>query len=215
MSPTQLKRLWAVIGTILVFYSLNAWLVSQGVNSIFKVTLLDSRPRFESLFAIPVCSVLLILLCHIGLVHARVGRAKVWHARLPVVGLDDLDTGTLTGKLYQAFFAVVFLLVPVAGLIHFLQKVASINLVRDGQILSAHFFDRVPWNELYAHSYALANGVETGTPPKVSIVAFWPDGEPILFLGLVVLAIAHVAWLGMVLFRGGRARISIRPNRSA
>jgi hypothetical protein len=202
MSPAQLRKLWTVVGTILVFYSLNAWLVSQGVNSIFKVALVDSRPRFESLFAIPACSVLLILLCHIGLAYARAVSADFWHARMPVVWLDDLDTGTLNGKLYQGFFAVVFLLVPGAALIHFLQKVASTNLVRDGQTLNAHFFDWVPLKELYAHSYALGNGVETGTPPKVSTVAFWPDGEPILFLMLVILAIAHVAWLGLVLFRG-------------
>ena len=186
------------------------------MHSVFEVALLDSRRRFESLFAIPVCGVLLILVCHIGLAHARAVSAGSWHARIPVVWLDDLDMGTLNGKLYQAFFAVVFLLVPGAALIHFLQKIASINLVRDGQILNAHFFDWVPLNELYGHTCALANGVETGNPPKVSIVAFWPDGEPILFLVLVILAIAHVvsgsAWSSSEV---RRARMSIRLKRAA
>ena len=144
MSPAHLKKLWTVVGTILVFYSVNAWLVSQGVHSVFEVALLDSRRRFESLFAIPVCGVLLILVCHIGLAHARAVSAGSWHARIPVVWLDDLDMGTLNGKLYQAFFAVVFLLVPGAALIHFLVASQAMALVFYflPTLYSAYYFGR-------------------------------------------------------------------------
>lgn len=199
MSAVQLKKLWTLIGAVLVFYSLNAWLVGQGVNSVFNATLLDARPRFVSLFAIPICSVLLVLLCHIGIAYARATPTGSWHARIPVVWLDAVDTKTRAGMIYQGFFVVMFLLVPCAALIHFLQKVASVNLVKDGEILpETRFFDWVPWREVSTHAYELANGI--GTPPAK--VAFWPDGEPILFVGLAILAIAHVAWLGIALLKG-------------
>jgi len=116
--------------------------------------------------------------------YVRAVSKRNWHQRIPVVWLENLDTATLSGKLYQAFFIFAFLLIPTAGLIHFLDKVSSINVLRDGQpFQQTHFFDWVPADALAGHKFSLGNGI--GNPPAE--VAFWPNGQPIIFALLVAL----------------------------
>ncbi len=194
MSKTHLRQLWTAIGAILTFYSMNAWLVSQGGNAIFDVKLLDNRPRVESLFAVPICSIALFALCQIGVAYAKKSGGGEWHSRLPVVWLESLETSSVGGRRYQAFFLAIFIFVPAVALIHFLRKVFEATVLRDGnQVEALSPLDAVPPSQIFSETYWIGDGLYSGMAPIVGAVAWIPVIEPVL---LVLLVLA--AWMAVV-----------------
>lgn len=172
--------------------------MSQGVQSIFKMATVESRPRFVDLFAIPICGFLLILLCQIGFAYKSTVSGRHWHERLPIVWLEGLQTGSRSGKIYQAFFILLFLVIPAAALIHFMDKVRSLDVFKDDELLSQiHFFDWISPATIDGHQFALGNGIGAD-PAKVTFI---PNVEPIFFSVLVIVALAHVVWLLISIFR--------------
>ena len=157
--------------------------MSQGANPILDVELLDDRPRLEALFAILVTAPLLILLTIVGIAHARAVDRQGWHARLPVVWLDGVDTRTAGGRAYQAVFLVLFVLLPALALLHFANKVAGATVVRrsDGATLGP--FDLVPAYNPFDDPYRIGD-----TPDASEGVSWYPVIEPILLAILVLSA---------------------------
>jgi len=132
VTAVQLQRLWTVIGVVLVYWTINSWIVSQGGQEVFGVKLVSSKPVPAALIAIPVCSMLLILTSVIGCAYARRFGLGIWTTRIPVVGIDALRPRSTEAYLYQGFMLTLFSLVPVAGLVHFWDKVRTAKIVTTG-----------------------------------------------------------------------------------
>lgn len=199
MTEAHLARLWIVVGLFLVFYSLNTWIVSQGGKALFGVELLDDQPVTSALVAIPICAVLLVLQCRIGMAYAdRSGMRRQWHARTPVVGLDGLKTGSREGKLYQAFFLILFVIVPVAALGYFVDQVLG-GTVYDRVAKTEHSpLAAVDWATIASASY-WDDRFRLGEGPDKAVTWF-PVVEPVLLGLLLLLAAAHVVLLAVRLF---------------
>lgn len=159
MTRVHLTRLWLAVGLVLLFYAVNSWVAGQGGKPILNMDLIDDRPVTSALIAIFVCTVLLTLLCWIGIAFARkLPQAGAWHRRMPVIGLEELDTSSPEGKAYQAFFLIVLIGVPVAALIYF-----------TAQVMGAHVFDR---DDIAAPAMAPLDPVSLGT---ILSGGYWHD----------------------------------------
>lgn len=99
MSYKQLGKIWTVVGLLLLFYSLNAWLVSQGGQEVFGTKLIASGRVLAAVIAIPICSTMLIVTSLAGRLYAM-RHGNVWHQRVPIFGFDTITTGSREGKIY-------------------------------------------------------------------------------------------------------------------
>jgi len=132
MKASQLQRLWTVVGSILVYWTINSWIVSQGGQEVFGIKLVSPHPVPAALIAIPVCSSLLILTSLIGCVYARRFGEGTWTTRIPIVWINALRSTSIEAQLYQGFMLIAFSFVPVAGLVHFWDKVLGAKIVTTG-----------------------------------------------------------------------------------
>lgn len=119
MTQAHLNRLWTTLALAAFVYILGSVIVIQGGVDILGAKLLvtaekDGKPVI-GYFAAIVGGVLLSLALAIAILHAR-RHGQFWHDRLPVVGLDGLETSSREGKVYQAFFLVVLVLLPLCGI---------------------------------------------------------------------------------------------------
>lgn len=131
MTLTQLSKLWTVVGLASLLYALNSWVSTQGGAEIFDAKLLTSGRVPIALTAIPICSVLLALAAAIGTVYAQRASGS-WHARIPIVGFETLDTGSAEGRWYQAATLVGLTLLPLAALVHFWLVAGGAQVVTTG-----------------------------------------------------------------------------------
>jgi hypothetical protein len=74
MTPPQISKIWTATGLALLYYAINSWLVSQGGSEIFGLKLVVASKVPAAVLAIPVCSVLLLVVSLVGLRHATLGR---------------------------------------------------------------------------------------------------------------------------------------------
>ena len=128
MDKKALGKLWTIVGSITAYYVLAAWIHSQGGGVLFRASFVDSREVPNAYFSIIIGGTLVALLCLIGGRYALLRRAEGAGgglARLPVSVVDEVDTRRWDGWSYQAFFLVVFVLIPLAGNIHFWDKMLS------------------------------------------------------------------------------------------
>ncbi|WP_195820667.1 hypothetical protein [Roseobacter sp. MH60115] len=194
MTQQHLQKLWTLFGTILVFYSVNTWLSSQGANAILNVKILDERPVIGALIAIPICSVLLFILARVGLQFAKGSHSRKWQNRMPLVWLEGLDTDSKAGKSYQAFFLLIFILIPIVSLMHFLRKVMSadvVNLADRSTVVSA--WHMVDWELLmfgpyWNDAYRIGETITPNTASLENTVTWFPMIQPIILVALVVVS---------------------------
>lgn len=133
MSFEQLSKLWTTLGLTGLFFTLNSWLATQGGAAIFGTKLLTSGRVPIALAAVPICSVLLSLTAVIGTIYAR--RIKgAWHARIPIVGFEKIDTASSEGRCYQASMICGVIIIPFFVLFHFLLIIADARVVTTGAI---------------------------------------------------------------------------------
>jgi hypothetical protein len=92
--------------------------VTQGGNEIFGSKLIVSTRVPAAMMGIPICSVLLLLCSLIGIDYAR-KNGPAWPDRIPLVGFEQINTGSREGKLYQGIMLAALSLLPVVSLIHF------------------------------------------------------------------------------------------------
>ena len=214
MNTDHLRQLWGAIGTLLVFYAMNAWIVSQGGNAIFDVDLIEDGPRVGALVAIPICSVLLIGVSRIGSAHARHRCADEWHSRLPVVWLEGLDTSTSGGRWYQRFFLTIFVIIPSFSLVHFVGKVLDAP-VRHSAAIEDPFspLDFLPIDEIFSKTYWIGGSVaEDGK--LHGAVSWYPVIEPIVLFVLVLAAWVSVAAFFRDLFSAPRESSRRQENKN-
>ncbi|GHG25280.1 hypothetical protein [Paracoccus aerius] len=200
MTAAHYSRLWLAVGLVLVFYSLNSWIAGQGGKPIFNIELVDDRPVASALIALPICTLLLTLLCRIGVCFAKASpRARSWHERMPLVGLDGVRTGSPEGRLYQGFFLLIFVGLPSAALVYFADRVRKAKVFDTlNGCDDMTPFDAVPLSMILSRPYwddrfRLGRSLEDA-------VTWFPILEPIVLAILVALALVNVVRLLYVLF---------------
>jgi hypothetical protein len=119
MTKAHLTRLWATLSLAAFAYIVGSVIVIQGGVDIFGAKLFvaaekDGKPAI-GYFAAIVGGVLLSAALAIAILHAR-RHGTAWHERLPVIGLEGLDTASREGKLYQSFFLIVLVIIPLYGI---------------------------------------------------------------------------------------------------
>jgi hypothetical protein len=118
MTSQQISKVWTVLSLALLYYALNTYLVTQGGTPIFGATLIVSNRIPAAMMGIPICSVLLLLCSLIGMDYARKSRSN-WADRIPLVGFEQIDTGSREAKFYQGAILMLLSVLPVIALIHF------------------------------------------------------------------------------------------------
>ncbi len=197
MSVKHLRQLWTVLGAVLAFYTLNAWIVSQGGQAIFDVDLIEDRPRVGALVAIPICSALLFTLCRIGTKHAQHIRIQKWHVRLPVVWLENLDTSSPEGRWYQRFFLLVYVIIPAAALAHFVGKVIDAPVRRNDALdMNLSPLEIIPVGEILTKTYWIG-GFLNDKRELEGAVSWYPVIEPAIlavFVGAAWISVGLLFW---------------------
>jgi hypothetical protein len=107
---------------------MNSWLVSQGGSEVFGLKLVVASKVPAAVVAIPVCSVLLLIVSLVGLRYARL-TGIAWHAKIPVVGFETLDTNSKDGRVYQAAMLFLLCILPCAALVHFWDVMLGAKIV--------------------------------------------------------------------------------------
>lgn len=204
MTQQHLVRLWQVVGLVCTLYALNAWLVGQGASAVFDLVLIEKRKVGAQLVALVVVALLLMLTAQIGIIHARRSHHIAWHARQPLVWLEGLDTGSVEGRCYQAFWLVLLVLIPLAALVYFTHVVldGEVAHVRQSSVEIIGPLDRVDasafWRSLSgSHEFRLGDGpvgAERG-------VTWFPMIQPALLATLLLGALAQSLRLFRALFR--------------
>ncbi|ELR67962.1 hypothetical protein C942_00270 [Photobacterium marinum] len=160
MNMSQLNKLWSLIGTATLFYAVNAYSVSQGVNPISKAVLLDDRPIPGSYLAIFIISVMMLILTAIGRVYARNYSMDNWASSIPIFGFERLDYRSKLARRYQGAFLFFFIIFPLFSIIHFNNKVIQHGDIADEskQIVSRHdVFYNPGWDIVFSSSNFFSN----------------------------------------------------------
>jgi len=195
MSTEHLCKLWGVLGALLAFYASNAWIISQGGNPIFDVDLIEDGPGVGSLVAIPICGVLTIVVSRIGTTYARQRGTEAWHAKLPVVWLEGLDTSTQGGRWYQCFFLTAFVIMPSLSLAHFGRKVLDAPVWLGSETdRSVSTLEIVPFSDIFSKSHRIGGFVDESGKIQ-GAVSWYPVVEP-----LVLAALVFAAWISVLVF---------------
>jgi hypothetical protein len=189
MSQATLSRVWSVAALALVYFSLNAWSLTQQ----WQLTLPGDpfregkfTPHGVTLVAIPLAGSLLALTALLVRFYARRTQATGWAARFPRFGDLAIDVLKPEGRLFQGASLCVLLLLPAAAQIHFILKfLAGAAFHGDVAFTSgiAHLSHYVPLREAFS-------GVYTYDRLREVAPSFAPFWEPWLF----VLFEAAVVW---------------------
>jgi hypothetical protein len=94
---------------------------------------LQQRELIRTAFApamngILLCSFLLLLLSIVGIIYAR-RKGTMWHERMPIVGFESINTGSLEGKLYQFAALFGFSMIPALGLVKYWSTLSLARVV--------------------------------------------------------------------------------------
>jgi hypothetical protein len=197
MSPAHLSRLWLITGTVTLYFAVNSWLVTQGAAPILDINLLVERPVPAAVIGLPIVAVLLGLQCALGLRYVEVAPGAHWAARLPVVGLTDLDTRSREGRIYQGAFLLGFILIPTASLVHFWRKIAAAKVIGAKQDMLFAPLDIGALAEVHAcracdAPYRIATHATEAAAMREAGVEWYPVAEPVVFACLSLLAFVQV-----------------------
>lgn len=200
MDQPHYTKLWSAIGLALSFYALNAWIASQGGKPfIAGGLLLEDRPVLTAIVAIPICAALPALTAELGIRHARGTRDQPWHARLPVVWLTGLKTGSCEGMLYQVFFLLLFIVMPVAALVHFVDKSFQAEVLHRATGARGSWWHPPAGDGFWGVWNAFA--IEREGAVEADMITWWPVWELVVFAALLAAAVWRVGILLAVVFR--------------
>lgn len=207
MDQPHYTKLWSAIGLALSFYALNAWIASQGSKPfIAGGLLLEERPVLTAIVAIPICAALLALTAEVGFRHALGAKGQPWHARLPVVWLTGMRTGSREGRLYQTFFFLLFIVMPTVALGHFVNKSFQ------AEVLHRATGVRGPWWHPPAGDgfWGIWNAFAIGRQGAVEadMITWWPVWEPVIFAVLLAVAAWRMTALVVAVLRPPHAVVT-------
>lgn len=212
MTQKHLNLLWATVGPVLLYWSLNTWIVMQDGLPVLDVGLLRDDRVGAHVVALDVCPVLLLLTASIALAHALASHSPRISARLPVVGFDDLDHAKTSARLYQGFFVLAFLVLPTAALVHFawqLHDLAVVPMDKAGQppvgyAVREAFLCTLPWENCDLPGDTFRIGLRA--PPaeiaaKGAGVTWYPFGTLAWFALVSATAMVQMARLARAVLR--------------
>jgi hypothetical protein len=193
LNQAQLSKLWLVAGAILLYYTLDAWIIAQGGQALFGVTPIVTGKAPIAVTAIPICSVLLTLLSMIGWLYAKRTPGS-WHSRIPIAWFDNIDTGSVEGRIYQLTMVFLFTVIPWIALAYFWWVLTGATIIlKDGREVGMW-----SWPPGIDDPARVCTSLDRQLPqPCQSNATFIPLLEPALLL--ILTAMASVA-MAMFLF---------------
>lgn len=210
MNAESLTKLWSAIGASLLYLTLNAWSASQKFPvKLPGLTFEELDPYNAVLPGIFLGAPLLLLLLLVQQAYQRRVREESWVTRMPVafgLSIDNPKDGI--ARIYQAIILVLFVAVPVAGQVHFVDKLfrgqalerTSGDPVAQGITHLTNFF---PPSVLWTSDYVFADAGKGMT--------FFPFWEP----WLVILLEGSTLVAAVLSVRGLLAGAGHRPSKKA
>jgi hypothetical protein len=200
VSQTTLSRVWSVSALALVYFSLNAWSLSQQWQlSLPGDPFREGKftPHGVTLVAIPLAGALLILTAFLARLFAKRTKTGGWANRLPRFSNLAIDVSTTEGKCFQAASLCVFVLLPTAAQIHFMLKFLAGTAYRaDVKLWSGieHLRHYVPLHEALSGAYTYDRLGELAP----TFAPFW---EPWLLVLLEAAVFSAVSLCLLALFK--------------
>jgi hypothetical protein len=201
MTQVQIGKVWLVVGAILLYYAINSWIVAQGGNEVFGAKLVVSNKVPAAMLAIPICSVLLILVSLIGRLFASRG-SSLWHERIPIVGFEAIETGSQEGKIYQGAIIVIFSLIPAAALIYFWRSfLGATVMLNDKSKATINVWDWSPTLKTLDDPARICTDFNKDLPdPCVGSGTVLPGLEPMVFAILTLVSLVALAMYWRAVF---------------
>lgn len=190
MSESALRQIWGALCLVLLYYSVNSWLVTIGAKPILDVNMLHEDRSAAALLGIVVCAPLLCLASWVGRTYAIRHGGKTWPERIPVAWPKGVDRASRDGRTYQGIVLATVVGVPVAALLHLYRKTVNSGVVNcdTGADVGHWIFDLT-----LDHKYCL--GSQDG-------VTYFPFVAPLVLACLILAALATTtAYVAAVLQR--------------
>jgi hypothetical protein len=209
MNEKHLTQVWQWMSVICVLFLVTSIVSIQG-GSEFVGKLLgdkasslpDNRPAIGYFGAIIGGGLFLIASLVLYLHAYRHGDR--WHDRVPVVWLEGLNTNIWDGKAFQIIILILFLGLPVAGIILCIEEAETGDIC---ELDTSHFYKGSettllwPPKAIDGHQMRLRRDGAGSEPCKSGIQIFPRFGTPLLIYGLPALSFCLAfAALGMILF---------------
>ncbi|AZO05611.1 hypothetical protein [Mesorhizobium sp. M2A.F.Ca.ET.043.02.1.1] len=225
MNKEHLTTLWRWLSVACVLFLATTIISLQG-GSEFLGRLFgdrgssaqDNNPAVGYFGAI-VSSGLFLLASIAFLLHAR-RHGDHWHSRIPVVWLQGLDTSALEAKIFQICVLLVFVAMPLAGIVRCMDEAESGDICEQN---TENFYTGSETTLLWApgakeHNQMRLRKADAGDMPcsagSAGIELFPRSWTPLGFYGLPLAAgsVATLAILSVILRR--RPEIPVTPNET-
>jgi hypothetical protein len=196
MDAQQYQKLWNYLAIVLLFYSVNTYLSSQGAAVVLDIKLLDERRIPGAVFGFFICSTLLVVLLKVGIAYSRLSREKTWHGKIPTLFFDGLDHSQTSAKRYQLCSIIGVIVLPILALTHFVKIIVSARIfTKGGTELKAISTDNINieiLNILWSKSFRIGNSYSQG-------VDWAPIFQPLLMIALSTAVLAYCyLWLSNI-----------------
>jgi hypothetical protein len=120
MSRAGLARIWGILGALLALYAIGTRIILQGGKSFAEIPGLEAKaPVTSAYLAVPIIGTLLGILAAVGLLYMRT-KHEEGDGLFPIVAVADVGPhrmATWSMAVYEAFFVIVFLLIPASALV--------------------------------------------------------------------------------------------------
>jgi len=173
----SLTTIWSSLSVFLVYYSLDSWLASQGQKPLFS-RIIDERASIAAFFGIPVGSVLLFLSIWMLFSYMKHFHNNTWDSKYPLFSNLELNTGTRECKIFQGFCIFIFLVIPLAAQVHFMNKFL------DGTAMIRDTKTPISIYTLYSPLIFFQEGADIFRYGEKEGVAFFPLYQPILYISI-------------------------------
>jgi hypothetical protein len=128
MSQSLLNKVWSFLVVVLLYLALNVWSITQQWQlSLPGNPFKDGKttPFGVALYGVVLCCPLLVLISVVTRIYSARSLAQRWQDRFPRFGDFELDTSKDYARAFQAISLSIFLLVPLAGIAHFQNKMLN------------------------------------------------------------------------------------------
>jgi hypothetical protein len=226
MSQSLLNKIWSFLTLLLLYLCLNVWSITQQwqlsfPGNPFKVE--NVTPNGGTVYGVPICGMLLILVCAVTRIYASRSTGPRWENRLPRFGDFPLDTTKRDAKAFQVVMLCVMLLLPAVGAVHF-QTTFVNGTVRE--VPNDCAVSRAPscghafsgWKEMFLKPRQVTAGAALKYDPNKEknigpdFIQLW---EPWAYLVITVTALGFVLWALTAVFRGELHRLRQWTRRTS
>lgn len=210
MNQKHLTQIWLWLSTACVLYLLATVVSLQGGTDFLGRlygdkggTAIDNRPAVGYFSAIIGGALLLLGSCALALHALRHG--AYWHARVPVVWLEGMNTYAWEAKVFQGLILSVFVALPVLGVVRCMAEAESGDICeQDTQQVYLGRETTLLWppNPLGARNQMRLRKANSGSEACTAGVEVFPRSlTPLLFYGLPLGAAAATVVAVLAIFR--------------